>query len=49
MYPIDFLPFPSVADISLYCSFQRGTNERTNALVSRFIPKGNSMKNVHMI
>ena len=29
-----------------YCSFQRGTNERTNALVRRFIPKGNSMKNV---
>ena len=27
-----------------YCSFQRGTNERTNALVRRFIPKGNSMK-----
>ena len=29
-----------------YCSFQRGTNERTNALVRRFIPKGNSMKSV---
>lgn len=29
-----------------YCSFQRGTNERTNALVRRFIPKGNSMKNI---
>ena len=29
-----------------YCSFRRGTNERTNALVRRFIPKGNSMKNV---
>jgi len=29
-----------------YCSFQRGTNERTNALVRRFIPKGSSMKNV---
>ena len=27
-----------------YCSFQRGTNERTNALVRRFIPKGNSMR-----
>lgn len=27
-----------------YCSFQRGTNERTNALVRRFISKGNSMK-----
>lgn len=29
-----------------FCSFQRGTNERTNALVRRFIPKGSSMKNV---
>lgn len=29
-----------------YCSFQRGTNERTNALVRRFIPKGSSMKYV---
>ena len=27
-----------------YCSFQRGTNERTNALVRRYIPKGSSMK-----
>lgn len=26
-----------------YCSFQRGTNERANALVRRYIPKGNSM------
>ena len=26
-----------------YCSFQRGTNERYNALVRRFIPKGNSL------
>lgn len=29
-----------------YCSFQRGTNERTNALVRRWIPKGTSMKYV---
>lgn len=29
-----------------YCSFQRGTNERMNALVRRFIPKGSSMKYV---
>lgn len=27
-----------------YCSFQRGTNERANALVRRWIPKGESMK-----
>lgn len=27
-----------------YCSFQRGTNERMNALVRRYIPKGSSMK-----
>lgn len=27
-----------------YCSFQRGTNERTNAIVRRWIPKGSSMK-----
>ena len=29
-----------------YCSFQRGTNERYNALVRRFIPKGTSMYKV---
>ena len=27
-----------------YCSFQRGTNERMNAMVRRFIPKGYSLK-----
>ena len=27
-----------------YCSFQRGTNERMNAIVRRFIAKGSSMK-----
>ena len=27
-----------------YCSFQREINERTNALVRRYIPKGESMK-----
>lgn len=32
-----------------YCSFQRGTNERTNALVRRWIPKGYSMKCVSQI
>lgn len=32
-----------------YCSFQRGTNERTNALVRRFIPKGSSMKFVTQV
>lgn len=29
-----------------YCSFQRGSNERANALVRRFIPKGKSMHDV---
>ena len=32
-----------------YCSFQRGTNERTNALVRRWIPKGSSMKYVPQV
>jgi len=32
-----------------YCSFERGTNERTNALVRRWIPKGSSMKYVPQI
>ena len=32
-----------------YCSFQRGTNERMNGLVRRFIPKGNSLKMVSQI
>lgn len=32
-----------------YCSFQRGTNERMNAIVRRFIPKGSSMKLVPQI
>ena len=27
-----------------YCSFQRGTNERMNAIVRRYIPKGYSLK-----
>lgn len=27
-----------------YCSFQRGSNERMNAIVRRYIPKGSSMK-----
>jgi IS30 family transposase len=27
-----------------YCSFQRGTNERMNAIVRRYIPKGRSLK-----
>ena len=29
-----------------YCSFQRGTNERSNALVRRFIPKSKSLYQV---
>lgn len=32
-----------------YCSFQRGTNERMNALVRRFIPKGSSLKMVPQV
>ena len=32
-----------------YCSFQRGTNERMNAMVRRFIPKGNSLKMIPQI
>ncbi len=32
-----------------YCSFQRGTNERMNGMVRRFIPKGNSLKIVSQI
>lgn len=32
-----------------YCSFQRGTNERTNALVRRWIPKGASMRLIPQI
>lgn len=27
-----------------YCSFQRGTNERSNAIVRRYLPKGTSFK-----
>lgn len=27
-----------------YCSFQRGSNERMNAIVRRYIPKGSSLK-----
>jgi len=30
-----------------YCSFQRGTNERMNAMVRRFIPKGYSLKTIN--
>lgn len=29
-----------------YCSFQSGTNERTNGLVRRYIPKGKSLYNI---
>lgn len=29
-----------------YCSFQRGTNERMNGIVRRFIPKGYSLKTI---
>ena len=32
-----------------YCSFQRGTNERMNAIVRRFIPKGYSLKTISQI
>lgn len=32
-----------------YCSFQRGTNERMNGMVRRFIPKGSSLKNIPQI
>lgn len=32
-----------------YCSFQRGTNERMNAIVRRYIPKGSSMKLIPQI
>lgn len=32
-----------------YCSFQRGTNERMNAMVRRFIPKGRSLKMIPQI
>ena len=32
-----------------YCSFQRGSNERMNAIVRRYIPKGSSMKFVPQI
>lgn len=32
-----------------YCSFQRGTNERMNGMVRRFIPKGISLKNISQI
>lgn len=32
-----------------YCSFQRGTNERMNGMVRRFIPKGYSLKTISQI
>ena len=32
-----------------YCSFQRGTNERMNGMVRRFIPKGKSLKMIPQI
>ena len=32
-----------------YCSFQRGTNERMNGMVRRFIPKGYSLKMIPQI
>ena len=32
-----------------YCSFQRGTNERMNGMVRRFIPKGYSLKAISQI
>ena len=32
-----------------YCSFQRGTNERMNAIVRRFVPKGSSFKFISQI
>ncbi len=32
-----------------YCSFQRGTNERSNALVRRYLPKGTSFKIIPQI
>lgn len=32
-----------------YCSFQRGSNERTNAIVRRYLPKGMSFKETSQI
>ena len=32
-----------------YCSFQRGTNERMNGMVRRFIPKGYSLKSISQV
>lgn len=32
-----------------YCSFQRGTNERANAIVRRYLPKGMSFKTTSQI